>query len=95
MEMAMTLVVMAVLIQAVVEGIKGALSRWDWVSLGLGAVLCPMAGIDAFALLGVPLALPYVGAVLTGLIVGRGAAAVYDVWRMVKGESKSPEQDTE
>ena len=84
--MMMALVAVAVLIQAVVEGIKGALSKWDWVSLGLGAVLCPLAGIDAFAVLGVPLSVPYVGAVLSGMIVGRGASAVYDVWRRVKGE---------
>ena len=86
MEMGMTMVVLAVLIQAIVEGIKGALSRWDYVSLGLGAILCPLAGVDAFDLLNVPLGVPVVGAVLTGLIVGRGAAAVYDVWRRIKGE---------
>lgn len=86
MEVLMALVVVSILIQAVVEGVKGALGKWDWISLRWARSCAPLAGIDAFGLLGVPLAVPYVGSVLTGLIVGRGATAVYDVWRRIKGD---------
>ena len=100
MEVLLAVVSIAVLIQAIVEGVKGALSKWDWISLALGTVLCPLAGIDAFALLGVPLSTPFapwvgsgLGAVLTGGRVGRGAAAVYDVWRRIKGELDNTNTD--
>ena len=108
MEMFTTVVIMAVLVQAIIEGIKGALSKWDWISLGLGAVVCALGGVDLFKLMGVPLQVPYVGAILTGLIVGRGAAAVYDIWRVLKdggkeipdvqvdyGEDVDPDEDTD
>lgn len=91
MEMLMGLIIMAVLVEAVVEGIKGALGKWDYVSIILAAVLCPLANIDAFVLLGVPLNVPFLGAVLTGAIAGRGASVVYDVWERVKGHRNDPE----
>jgi hypothetical protein len=78
------LVILAVLVEAVVQGLKNAISKWEWVSLGLGALLCGLAGVDAFALLGVPLAIPVLGSVLTGLIAGRGASAVFDIWEKIK-----------
>lgn len=84
MEALMTLFILAVLIQAIVEGVKNALTKWDYLSIALAALLCPLAGIDAFAVLGVPLKVPYVGAVLTGAVVGRGAAAVYDIWERIR-----------
>lgn len=95
MEVILAVVVIAVLVQAVVEGLKGALKVWDWVSLVLAAGVCVLARVDLFALMGVKLVVPVeglewlgwaIGAVLTGLIAGRGASAVYDVWRMIKGE---------
>lgn len=92
MEVIAGLVIVAVLIQAAVEAVKGALGKWDLISLAMGAVLCPLAGIDAFTLLGVPLSVPgiewlgtYIGAVITGVIAGRGANFVYDLWQKVRG----------
>ena len=84
MEAFATIIIFAVLIQAVVEAVKGALCKWDYISLALGAVLCPLAGLDAFTIVKLPLAVPYVGAVLTGIIAGRGAAFVYDIIERVK-----------
>lgn len=94
-EAVLAVVVIAVIVQAVIEGFKGALKGWDWAALGLGAALCVLAHADLFGLLGVPLVVPLsgfewlgwvIGAVLTGVIAGRGASAVYDVWRRIKGE---------
>ena len=90
MEEAMALLALAVVVQGVIEGLKRALGVWDWVSLALGAVVCVMADVDVFSVLGVPLGLPHVGAALSGIVVGRGAAAVYDLWRRVKEPASEP-----
>lgn len=45
----------------------------------LGIFLCLAAGVDFFALVGVPLAWPYVGMALSGLLVSRGANFVHDL----------------
>lgn len=86
----LALAILAILIEAIVQGCKQALSKWEWVSLALGALLCALAGVDAFTLLGVPLSVPgvawlgpWIGALLTGLIVGRGASAVFDLWEKI------------
>jgi len=78
------LIGVAFLVEAIVDGIKGALSKWAWVALGLGAVLCGLSGLDIFDMAGIPLKIPYVGAVLTGLIAGRGSSALYDIWDKLK-----------
>ena len=84
MEIFATLVIIAVLIQAIVEAVKGALCHWDYLALVLGAVLCPLAQVDAFQMAGVPLFVPYVGSILTGVIAGRGAAFVFDIIKRIK-----------
>jgi len=78
------LIGVAFLIEAIVDGIKGALSKWAWVALGFGAVLGGLSGLDIFEMAGIPLKIPYVGAVLTGLIAGRGSSALYDLWDKLK-----------
>lgn len=45
----------------------------------LGIFLCVAAGIDFFAIVGVPLSIPYAGAVLSGLLVSRGANFLHDL----------------
>lgn len=84
MENIVAVIALAVLVEAIVEGLKGALCGWDWVSLALGAGLCLLAEVDVFALAGVRLSIPYVGAALTGLIAGRGASVVFDLWDTLK-----------
>lgn len=73
------LVLMSLLVESIVDGVKGAFAHWAWVSLVLGAALCPLAGIDAFEMLGMPLRVPLLGAMLTGTLVGRGASVIYDL----------------
>ena len=91
MNVIFNLLVIAVLIEALIEVFKGALVRWEWVAIGLGVVLCPMAGLDAFGLMGIPLTVPgvpwlggLIGAALTGVMASRGANFLYDVWKRVR-----------
>ena len=85
------LLLIAVLIEALIEVFKGALARWEWVAIALGVVICTLAGLDVFELLGSPLAVPgvpwlggLIGSVLTGVLASRGANFLYDVWRRVR-----------
>lgn len=55
-----------------------------YVSAVLGVVLCVAYNADMLAILGVVTPLPYVGAVVTGLIVGRGSNFLSDFYGKVK-----------
>ena len=55
----------------------------------IGALLvavfgCVAARADLFATLGVPLTVPYAGAVLTGILVSRGANAIHDIFATIE-----------
>jgi len=49
----------------------------------LGILLCVLANVDFFALVGVELSIPIVGIVLSGLLVSRGANFVHDLLKIV------------
>ena len=49
----------------------------------LGILLCILANVDFFALVGVELSIPIVGVVLSGLLVSRGANFVHDLLKIV------------
>ena len=48
------------------------------VTAVIGIVLAVAASLDAFALLGINFAIPYLGRVLTGLVISKGSNYVYD-----------------
>lgn len=91
MEAMFMVLLIAVLVEAIVQAIKAgvpegaAVPAWLWpaVSAGLGVLLCVLAGVDAFAVLGVGLSIPAVGCVLTGVLVSRGASFVHDIWHRI------------
>jgi hypothetical protein len=51
----------------------------------LSIFLCVAAQVDFFALVGVPLVIPYAGMVLSGIIVSRGANFLHDFLAAVQG----------
>lgn len=55
-----------------------------YVSAVLGVMLCVAYSADMLAVLGVVTPIPYVGAVITGLIVGRGSNFLNDFYNKVK-----------
>lgn len=56
----------------------------------IGVFLCLAAGIDFFSLVDVPLKVPYTGAVLSGLLISRGANFIHDLFGIAQCFKGSP-----
>lgn len=80
MQPILTIFVLAVLVEGLVEyffvQIRGVYKRY--VAAALGILVCVVYNADLLAMLGLPAALPYAGAVLTGLIISRGSNYLND-----------------
>jgi hypothetical protein len=80
-------------IAALIEGLVSAFkvsSKWEFVTMGIGVLLCPLTGLNLFALLEMPLTVPgvewlgaLIGQVLTGVVVSRGADYLLVLWGRV------------
>lgn len=84
------LVIIAVLVEAIWENIKRVYSesKIDTSvigSLGVSILVCVSTGADLFPLVGMPLAVPFLGSVLTGIITARGANFVNDLFTRLNG----------
>jgi len=85
------LVLVAILIEAIWENIKMIYDKQKLNinmigSLILGVVVCLLAQIDIFPIVGLNMAVPFIGSVFTGIIVSRGANFVNDLFKKLKGE---------
>lgn len=85
------LIIIAILVEAIWENLKilydkNKININMIGSLVLGILVCVLAQIDIFALVGITLKLPIVGYVLTGIICSRGANFVNDLFKKLKGE---------
>lgn len=74
----------ALLVETIWQAVKGALPPVNAqvdvaATLCLGVLVCVLAGLDLFGVVGVKLGVPYVGSVLSGLLVGRGSNVVHDL----------------
>ena len=75
----------AILVEGIVEYIKLASVRFAEsafvipVTIVLGVAVCTLYGCDILAVFGLITPVPYVGNVLTGIIVARGSNYVYDL----------------
>jgi len=78
-------VVAAFLVEAIVTNVKPIYDKekgWNIdmiASILLGILVCVGAGVDLFSLIGIPFQIPFVGAVLTGLLISRGANVFHDI----------------
>lgn len=84
------LTVAVVLINALVEVIKQiadykSLQVWYIGSIVVGVLVCVGYNIDLFALVGLQTDIPYLGAVLSGLLLGRGSNFVADLFKKLNG----------
>lgn len=85
------LVIIAILVEAIWENIKMIYDKQKFNinmlgSLLLSMIVCVLAEIDIFKIIGINLIVPIVGSLLTGIIVSRGANFVNDLFKKVKGE---------
>lgn len=85
------LIIIAILVEAIWENLK---MIWDKNkfnfnmigSLLLSMIICVLAQINIFEIVGINLIVPIVGSLLTGIIVSRGANFVNDLFSKLKGE---------
>ena len=54
------------------------------IALVVSIALFILAKVDLFALVGVPLSVPYAGYVLSGILGARGAQALSDIFKYIK-----------
>jgi len=90
----MKLLVIAATVEAVWETLKmfwqeGKLNVDRVGSAVLGILLCVLADVNFFAIVGIELSIPIVGVVLSGLLVSRGANFVHDLLEAVS-QLKTP-----
>lgn len=85
------LVLIAILVEAIWENLKMTYDKKKLNinmigSLILGILICILAKVDIFSIVGLNLFIPFIGSVLTGIIVSRGANFVNDLFKKLKGE---------
>lgn len=85
---AFQLIVVAILVEAIWENLKmiwdnGKLSIDRIGSLVFGILVCVLTSIDIFPIVNIPISIPVVGSVLTGIIVSRGANFVHDLFEKI------------
>lgn len=85
------LIIIAILVEAIWENLKMTYDKKKLNinmigSLILGILICILAKVDIFAIVGLNLFIPFIGSIFTGIIVSRGANFVNDLFKKLKGE---------
>ena len=83
-----------ILMAIVVEGVVTYVKEWfvdkkvAWqqvLAVALGVLVAVGYGADLFALFGLVSTIPYLGAVLTGVLIARGSNYIFDLIKQVQG----------
>ena len=82
------LIIIAILVEAIWENLKmiwqaGKFSIDMLGSLIVSVLICILAKIDIFSIVGITLLAPIVGSIFTGIIVSRGANFVNDLFKKI------------
>jgi len=85
------LVIVAILVEAIWENLKmtykeGKFSISMLGALLLGILVCILAKIDVFEIVGIDISIKIIAYILTGIIVSRGANFVSDLFKRLRGE---------
>lgn len=75
------ILVLVIVVEALVEyfGTPIPSAYKPYAAAALGVLLCLAYGADLLALLGYPASIPFVGSVLTGLLISRGSNVFNDL----------------
>lgn len=78
--------VLAVIVEAVVQNAFAEVStRWKpYIALLLSMVLCIAYNADVLAQIGYPASWPFIGNVLTGILISRGANVFNDIVQRIR-----------
>lgn len=84
------LVIVAILVEAIWENCKMIWKKGKFSISMIGALVvsilvCALTGVDIFPIVGLNIAIPFVGSVLTGIVVSRGANFVNELFTKLKG----------
>lgn len=83
-----TVVAVAVVLEAVITNIAWVIDgKFDWkriASLAGGIVLAVLFQVDVLGGIGLTSTVPFVGQILTGILISRGANVFYDFVKMLK-----------
>lgn len=85
------LIIIAILVEAIWENLKMVYDKrkvnFNMIgSLCLSIMICVLARINIFEIVGISLIFPVIGYIMTGIIVSRGANFVNDLFSKLKGE---------
>lgn len=80
----------AIIVEGLITYVKTFVSegKVQWqiiVALVLGILVAVGYGLDIFALFGMVSVIPYLGTVLTGILISRGSNYVYDLIDLISG----------
>ncbi|SHH00609.1 hypothetical protein SAMN02745221_01465 [Thermosyntropha lipolytica DSM 11003] len=84
-----TLLLLAVSAEAIWETLlmvklNGGINKEKLGAIVIGIILAIAARVDFFYIMGVPLAIPYLGMVFTGIIISRGANFIHDIIKITE-----------
>lgn len=84
------LVIVAILVEAIWENCKMIWQKGKFSISMLGALIvsilvCVLTKADIFPIVGLAISVPFVGSVLTGIVVSRGANFVSELFAKLKG----------
>lgn len=87
------LVIIAVLVEAIWENVKRVYSESKidtsvMGSLAVSILVCVCTRADLFPLVNMPLTVPFLGSILTGVITARGANFVNDLFTRLNAPKK-------
>jgi len=90
----LTLILVAILIEGIITYVKPFFvnGKFQWqmlVGLGLGIAVALIYNVDVFAMLKIGTAIPYIGAILTGILLSRGSNYIFDLVKALQGASSN------
>lgn len=83
-----TIVIVALVAEAIWETLKmtwqkGKISKDRIGAMAISILISFGTGIDLFEIVGIPLMIPYIGIVFTGLLASRGANFIHDLYNKI------------
>lgn len=101
MQQFLTVIMMAVIVEGLITYAKtffaGGKFQWQQLlGIGLGVLVTLAYNIDVFSLLGINTVVPFIGAILTGILISRGSNYIFDLLRTLQGvgSSSAPANDS-
>ncbi len=79
-----SIIVLAFLVEAIYSNLRMIWdsNKFNWNNLGalvLSILVAVCTGVDVFPALGINVIVPFVGSVLTGVLISRGSNVVFDI----------------